>query len=381
MRRYPMDHVVNPSMTHQLARPLLAAAVCLTACSNVPSVDGAPRFPTELAASLEEVVEDYAEEVEAPGLQVTVVLEDGAAWTRPWGVWRRDPAAQVHENTRFRIGSLTKSFTSALVLLLVEDGYLSFETSIAELVPDPPLDEDITIRQLLDHTSGIFNYTDDASFVVRGKEPAEPLEVVEFALEHDPVFAPGEGFSYSNTGFYLAALAAEAVTGEPFFELLRSRLLDPLSLSSTSLQPCEDAPRRLSEGHIGSGEATDLVHMSWAWAAGGMVSTSAEICRWLDLLLSEDLLPEPMLEEMLTIQPMSSRSHGEGSGYGLGIRVEKRGDREVTGHTGSTTGFRGEAFLHRPSGGCVAVLTNDFLAVPRKLADPIWEALFSIDER
>jgi len=116
----------------------------------------------------------------------------------------------------------------------------------------------------------------------------------------------------------------------------------------------------------------DRLHMSWAWAAGGMVSNVHDLCRWAGVLFGGELLTAEALEEMTHPTPLSVE---RGEPYGLGIYVKERGGGRALGHTGSTMGFRGELFFDPGSGICVAVLTNDFLAKPLVIADEVWALL------
>lgn len=329
-------------------------------------------FPGALAAALGAAAVDHTPEVGAPGLTVTVALPGHEIWQWASGLRSSPGDEPVRPNDRFRIGSITKTFNAAMVLQLVEAGEIGLDDPLDDHLAGWDLGPEVTIRRLLQHTTGIFDYTDDPTFLAAARTAVTPAEVVSFALANGPVFPPGEGWSYSNTNYFLLGMLLEELTGEPFAANLRTRLTGPLGLSETFLDGFEPEPVEKVDGHVNGNEATDAIDMSWAWASGGMVSTGADLCRWLGLLLEGRVLPAELTTAMLDVMPIPD---SDDEAYGLAVRRVTRGGVVVHGHTGSTIGFRGEAFMDLASGVCVVVLTNDFLAVPAKLADPLWAAI------
>ncbi len=334
-----------------------------------------PEYPAvapELAIALADALAANAEAAEAPGVAVGVVLGDGSAWYGAWGTRSTFRGGGLVPHERFRVGSITKTFVASLVVEASLVGDIDLDAPVADSLPSLGLDPRITPRMLLNHTSGIIDYTDDeVDFIVRAQLPATPEEVIAYALSYGPVFAPGEGWHYSNTGYFVLGLLLEQTHDTPFGALLRSERLDPLGLANSFLQPDEDVTGGYSDGHTVGAENTDLTHMSWAWAAGGTVSNTHDLCRWAGLLFGGDVVPADAVAEMTAIDPRSPANEQ----YGLGIRWTTRGGRAVAGHTGSTIGFRGELFRDPVDGTCVAVLTNDFFATQTALSEPIWQAI------
>lgn len=332
--------------------------------------DVGPELDAALRSRLDALLEAAPGRTGAPGVSIrvwsaTLGEYDGAA-----GLASVRDGVPITPFDRLRIGSITKTFCAALTLLLAREGLVSLDDRVDDWVPGFDFGEGVTVETLLTHQSGIFNYTDDAAFVPRAATPAEPLEVVRFAEEHGRVHEPGEAYAYTNTGYFLLGVIIEAATGQRFHEVLRERILDPNGLSDTFSQPAE-ADAAFVRGHTLGNEATDLVHMSWAWAAGGMISTGRDLCRWIDRVAS-GLVVGADTEAMLA--PARLRD-GTATSYGYGIRHARRGGQAVIGHTGSTMGFRGELFFEPVSRTCVAILTNDFFAEPDRFADAVWEAV------
>ncbi|MEZ4267358.1 MAG: serine hydrolase domain-containing protein [Myxococcota bacterium] len=325
-----------------------------------------------LQIALEAAVDAEFAAVEAPGVQVTVVVPGQGRWSRDQGLADADLGLALVPGDRFRVGSVTKTFVTALILQRVEEGTLALDDPADQWLTGFDFGAGITLERLLNHTSGLFNYTDDANFLGKSTAPATPTEIIAWARAHGDVFAPGADWSYSNTGFYVLGLAVEAVAGEPLAEVLRSRLLAPQGLGDTFFESFEPMPGGRVTGHALGSPVEGLLDMSWAWAAGGMVSNGDDLCRWAEALYRGDVLSPASRAALVAPAALPG---GKFAAYGLGSYLDTRGGVSVVGHTGSTMGFRGEVFIHLASGTCVAVLSNDFFATTRPMAQAVWSAL------
>jgi len=242
------------------------------------------------------------------------------------------------------IGSITKTFVAALTLLLKEEGLLSLDDTLEQWITGIPNGEEITIRQMLSHTSGIYNYTNSPTFgadwgaSIQAGTPLiqTPQDLVDYALAEEPLFEPGSSWEYSNTNFVLLGMIIEKATGESFTHQLRTRLLDPLGLKNTYMAGTEAVPNRarryLDEGELL--DVTDISHMSWAWAAGAMASTPEDLMKWADALYGGQVLSEASLTEMKT----PARPSGQGASYGLGTLILNLNGKTAYGHDGATEG-------------------------------------------
>ncbi len=250
------------------------------------------------------------------------------------------------------IGSITKTFTAALILQLKEEGLLSLDDRLDQWITGVPNGSEITLRQMLNHTSGIYNYTNSNAFLTEWQGGIStgqlivktPQELVNFAIAEGPAFQPGSQWGYSNTNFILLGMIIEKATGQTYLHELRTRLLDPLGLKNTYLAGDEAVPNRarryLYEDDSQSLlDVTDISHMSWAWAAGAMASTPEDLVKWGDALFGGAVLQEATLEEMKTPAMFA----GPGANYGLGIALLTVGVNRGYGHDGATEG--GVAFF------------------------------------
>lgn len=302
------------------------------------------------------------------GLQLRVHDERGE-WVGSAGVRKLGEPAKPPTDGRFWAGSVAKTFTAALVLQLVADGKIDLDGSAADHLPQFELDRRITVRMLLQHTSGLYNYTGepdpDGTFVQGipsiGKEwvdnrlhAYQPQELVRLALSKPARFEPGADFSYSNTNYTLAALLTEQVTGRSYAEEMRRRILGPLGLSGTVVagtSPQLPGPHahgycRYQDGDQWKVADVTRQNPSMLYAAGDLVSTTQDLHTFISALMGGELLPAPLLAQMRT-------PHGP-LGYGLGLFVQDLGPDcggTVYQHNGGAPGGYGALMYSTPDGG------------------------------
>jgi D-alanyl-D-alanine carboxypeptidase len=250
---------------------------------------------------------------------------------------------------RWRIASLSKAFVSTVVLQLEAEGKLDIDDPVERWLPGlVPNGGAITLRELLNHTSGVYNYTDDDSWVksVLG-DPGRvwtPAELVAVALAHPALFPPGTNFWYSNTNYILLGLVIEAVTGNTLGDELRRRVFTPLALTATTFPSTLALAPDLIHGYYGPTQTdiTPWLGPSWAWAAGAIVSNARDVTTFYRALLGGHLLPAAQLIEMKTPSTAAKT-------YGLGIASTDTACGPAIGHDGDFVGWRTEV-LATPSG-------------------------------
>jgi D-alanyl-D-alanine carboxypeptidase len=297
------------------------------------------------------------------GMQLRVRDQRGE-WTGSAGVRELGGTAKPPVNGRFRIGSNTKTIIATVVLQLVAEGRLGLDTPVADHVRGFGLDRRITVRMLLQHTSGVFSHTGDyydgtvlPGLPSTGQEWVDnrfhtyhPDELVRFALSKPALFAPGTDWNYSNTNYTIAALLIEQVTGHTYADEMRRRILRPLGMSSTVVPgdragiPGPHAHGYYHYQHAGQWRTVDVTRQnpSLLFGAGDMISTTEDLQTFFTALQKGKLLPTPLLTEMRTPHPKS--------GYGLGVFVEDAGcGVTVIRHNGSTVGF-GALMYSTPDG-------------------------------
>ena len=259
---------------------------------------------------------------------------------------------------RYRIASLTKAFVSVVVLQLEAEGKLDIDDPVERWLPGlVPNGGAITLRELLNHTSGLFDYTEDEGFgdalLAAPGYTWTPRELLAYAFAHPAWAAPGAQFHYSNTNYILLGLVAEAVGGKPLAQQLQERIFMPLELTSTSLPITIDVDAAFVHGYLtleGSPliDVTALLSPSYAWAAGGIVSNARDITTFYRALLGGRLLPAAQLTEMKTPVPATHT-------YGLGIDTTFTNCGRAFGHRGDFAAWRNEV-LATPNGRREAVV-------------------------
>ncbi|MGY0237023.1 serine hydrolase domain-containing protein [Longispora urticae] len=320
------------------AAVVLVAAVVLA----VPvAADAADARPARLKAALDAVVA-----AGAPSAQLE--FKDGRYTERDAsGVAELGRNRPAPENGRFRVGSVTKTFISTVVLQLVGEKKVRLEDTVERWLPGRvPNGDHITVRQLLNHTSGLYNYTDDimsVEDVVRDRYKSwTPDEIVATAVAHPPLFPPGTSWSYSNTNYILAGQIIERATGRSYASEVQRRIIGPVGLRDTSVPgnlPFIVGPH--AHGYLEvSGQPLDITvfNPSIGGAAGEIVSTPTDLNRFYAAVLSGRLLKPALLAELKT--PAMA-----GVPYGLGIyQQDLPCGISVWGHTGGIPGYSTYSF-------------------------------------
>ncbi|MFG2749558.1 serine hydrolase domain-containing protein [Streptomyces xanthophaeus] len=300
---------------------------------------------------LQKAIEELAE-AGFVGVQLRVNDEQGG-WAGSAGVRELGQSSKPLTNGHFRIGSSTKSFVATTVLMLVAEGRIGLDASADDYLPGFGLDRRITVRMLLQHTSGIFNHTgelyEDGTIVLgvpwQGKDWVDnrfktylPEELVRLSLSKPARFAPGAGWSYANTNYVLARLVAEKVTGRAFADELQRLVLGPLGMTGTVAPGASpEIPEPHNHGYYryedaGQEQTVDVTRQnpSWVGAGGDMISTTEDLHTYFSALMGGKLLPAELLAEMRT--PEST------VGYGLGVFVQETEGGTVFHHNGATMG-------------------------------------------
>jgi D-alanyl-D-alanine carboxypeptidase len=302
----------------------------------------------DVASLLAEGLSDVWIPDDLGGVMVAIVEPDGsmvhASRTPDAG------APAIGPDDLFRVGSITKVFTSALTLSLVEDGLVNLDAPASDYVTRISVPDGVTVRHLLGHRSGIVNYTARDFFEQTGADDARvwtPEDVVAIVADEPAEFEPGADFSYSNTNYILLGTLIEEVTGETYEDALRSRIIGPAAMTDTYVAGAEDGAdvaAAYSGFFTGSHEVITADYTSvatGAWSAGALVSSPADLHSFFTALFGGELINDELLGEMTTAP----------EGYGLGIEISPRELGEgLYGHGGSIMGFN-TMVLHAPETG------------------------------
>lgn len=305
-----------------------------------PSAERSRTFQRQLEAA--------RAEQELPGLAMAIAFRDSRElWVSSTGFSNLETQTEWKPTDESRIGSVTKTFTAALIFQLVEEGKLTLDDPLEKWVPR--WYHGVTLRHLLGHTSGIASYNYIGSF--DSSRSWTPEGLVQWAFDLEPAlrFTPGTQWEYSNTNFILLGLVIEAATGHSYGEELTTRLLLPLGLTDTRLALTGDQSPRLVRSYSGMPPVENSLSNdpSMGWAAGAIVSTPHDLALWTLALYGGQVISAESLRAMTT---PSGLTPPEQSPYGLGAFTESDGELSISGHTGGIAGYSTYAYaLENPS--------------------------------
>lgn len=314
----------------------------------------------ELRERIEELVTEALEQPGAVGLSVAVAIGDELVIAGGYGIAEVEHDVPANVDTMFRIGSVTKQFTSAAVMRLVERGDLELDQLITEYLPDfPTQGHEVTVLHLLTHTSGIKSYTG------LGREWQR---VVSLELDHQELlalfqdepfdFAPGERFLYNNSGYYLLGMILEDVTEKSYADLLQTELVQRLGLKRTRYGSNTDLIKNRAQGYqmIDGELANDaLIGMSQPGAAGALLSTAKDLVRWQQALVSGKVVSADSYEMMTTPFMLNDGSETK---YGFGLGLGIMDGHPVVQHGGGIFGFNSMLAYYPEKMLSVAVISN-----------------------
>jgi CubicO group peptidase (beta-lactamase class C family) len=356
----------------------LALVVCLllSVCSVSPPVQAAPTHATgqpACAAILEPLLLAKMQQLHILGALVSVDPPAQCSWTTTLGRADLTTDAPPDLHGYYRIGSITKTLVATVVLQLAEGGQLGLDDPIGRYFPQVPNGSTITIREVLNMTSGLFDYSSDDGFVqallANPHKVWDPGDLLAIAFKHPPYFAPGQDIHYSNTDYILLGLLIEQITHRPVEEVLQQRIFAPLHMDHTSLPPrsSEALPSPHPEGYffLTPTVPTDVTNWnpSWGWTAGSAISTLDDLKIWAKALATGTLLSAAMQRQRLTFVPFSLNGQplfwlGHRVGYGLGI-IDFA---SMIGHAGDLPGFSSFVGYDPQKAATIVVLANNYNA-------------------
>jgi D-alanyl-D-alanine carboxypeptidase len=352
-----------PVRTLRTALTAVVAALATTALVS-PAVAGPATSGDDGHQRTRQAVEAAVRDG-VPGV-VAQARVGGEVWKATAGVGDRRTGRERSVRDHYRVASITKTFVATTVLRLEAEGKLDLDDTVDRWLPGVVRGNGhdgrkITLRQLLNHTSGVYGYTEAPEFTERvfgdgfhqhRYDRWKPEQLIAIAMKHRPVFRPGQGWSYSNSNYVLAGMVIEKVTGRSYGSEIKRTVLSPLKLRATSVpgndhrvpRPSSRAYSKLSNDPNAT-KIHDVTEMnpSAAWAAGEMISDSADLHRFYRALLTGRLLPPAQQKELTTTIPISA-----GASYGLGLmKYTLSCGKEVWGHSGGIHGSGSEAVTTR----------------------------------
>jgi CubicO group peptidase (beta-lactamase class C family) len=356
-------------------RTAVAAVLCVASLASPLSGAGQAAeagLTAAQASTVTTIVHRAMAAQEIPGLAIEVAIAGRPVYARGFGV--RSPGRIVTAATIFPIGSVTKQFTAACVVLLAQDHSLDLDSPVSRYLPAAPHGDRVTVRQLLDQTSGLADYSAQPALQSAvGKDKLTeiaPARLLAMIAGKPLKFTPGTRFDYSNTNYLLAGMIVEAVSGEPLGTFLRERITEPLGMRATqylrtSIPAGSDVARDYG---VKNGRATVVrrITMSWAQGAGALASDAHDVVTWDDAFFHGRVVTPDL------VRTMTTRVRED---YGYGWVVETVHGEPMIWHNGEIPGAHAMNAYFPRSNMEVVVLTNLGTAKPEEIAKDVAVAL------
>lgn len=377
---------VAPSATASASVIPLTIVPVPTSRFATPGPSSANLTPTA-AAALQKELDAIRVGRSYPGVSAAIVYPDGSIWTGQSGMAILSPQTPVTADTLFSIGSISKTFVAAAVGRLAMRGTIGLDDPLSKYLPDYPNASNISLRQMLNHTSGIREPFDDQNMAdAILANPAQPWTTAQVLswIGGTPYFAPGAGYHYSNANFILLGEVIEKATGQSLASLVRSEFLTPLGLSHTFLQTEETVTGAKAHGFMApasrprdNSAGTMIPFTAEATAfgpAGAFVSTPTDLARWASALYGGNVLDQATLAAMVDISPMLPYKPATARSYGLGFEETTIAGQVAWGHVGHLDGFMSAMEYLPASHVTIVVLENAEWAAPIAAATALAKA-------
>ena len=335
-----------------------------------------------LEACFQAELDRLREQAGFPGAVAAYLRPDGTTTTVATGLADQETGTPMMPSTRMLAGSVGKTFVSALVLHLVDQGTLDLDAPIATWLGDEPWFDrlpngpDLTLRRLLNHSGGLLDhvYLDAFGAAIQEQLSADepdldfafaPREMIAFVLDTEPLFPAGQGYSYTDTGYLLVGLVIEKATGSTYYDELQRRVLEPLRLAQTSPANRRDLPG-LAAGYLAPDnpfglppktldDGLMLLNPATEWTGGGLVSNPGDLVRWAQVLYEEKAFNGSYLSDLLGSVWEGRRGRTR---YGLGVAISETALGVTYGHSGWFPGYRTEMRYYADHGIAVAMQVN-----------------------
>jgi len=333
------------------------------------------------AAKVDSIANQVLRTTGVPSASVAVVSHGQLAYAKAYGSAKLEPAVAATSDMRYAIGSISKQFTASAILLLQQDGKLSLDDPVSKFVPGLTRGNEVTIRQLLSHTSGYQDFWPQDYVMPMMLKPATPQSIADRWGKQPLDFDPGTRWQYSNTNYTIAGMVVEKASGMPFFQFVRTRILTPLGLQSASdfdASPSAANPTGYLRYALGPLRPAPDAGSGWMWAAGELAMTASDLAKWDISMIRRSLLAPSSYSQLETEVRLKN---GSGTAYGFGVGVAMQGGRLMIEHNGEVSGFTAENMVYPDDSVAIVVLTNqDAAPASGAIARQISTLLFATDD-
>jgi len=341
-----------------------------------------PTLSPELRQRIDQAVGNVLAKTGVPGASVVIVKDAQIAYLQAYGDARLEPRTPARPEMRYSIGSISKQFTATAILLLQEQGKLSLDDKVAKFIPDLTGADEVSIRQLLSHTSGYQDYWPQDYVPPRMLLPITADRILDVWARQPLDFDPGTKWQYSNTNYVIAGVIVEKASGMPLLDFLQQKIFDPLEMKSVTNTDQEKLGDSDAAGYmryaLGPLRPAPKEGRGWLFAAGELAMSAADLAKWDLSIIDQKVLKPSSYKEFETEVLLKS---GVGTQYGLGIDVTSESGRRVLGHGGEVSGFTAQNTVFPDQRRAIVVLTNqDAVGAPGQIARDIAPLLFAVDD-
>jgi len=358
-----------------------AAAVFWVGFVASGAVWGQSSLPAATATGIDAAAAEVLKATDVPSASVAVVQGGKIAYVKAYGKARLEPAMLAEPGMQYSIGSVSKQFTAAVILLLVQDGKVKLDDPVGKYLPELTRANEVTVRQVLSMTSGYQDFWPEDYVMTSMMQSATPQHILDVWAKKPLDFEPGTKWQYSNTNYVIAGRIAEIVGGKPLIEQLQERIFRPLKMdrvlnSDASRLPPND-PTGYYQHALGPLRPAPQEGTGWMFAAGELAMPASDLALWNISLMNRTLLAPASYDEMFTEVKLKD---GSGTHYGLGVQVGEWDGHRIISHSGEVSGFVSQNSVFPDDKVAITVLTNEDAssaasALARKIAPLLFEGV------
>jgi len=344
-----------------------------------PNANQPDLLPPALRTEIDQAVQAMLAKSGAPSSSIAVVKEGRLVYAKAYGLAELKRQRPATTAMRYSIGSISKQFTAAAILILAEGGKLSLDDPLSRWFPQLTRAGEVTVRQILSMTSGYQDFWPQDYVMPTMMKPESPEAILKSWAEKPLDFEPGTKWQYSNTNYVIAALIVERITSLSLMEFLQQHVFGPLEMKSVfdtdaGPLPAGDPERYLRYG-LGPVRPAPKEGKGWMFGAGELAMTASDLAKWDISMINQTVLKPASYFEMEKAELLKI---GASSQYGLGVSVSLVNDRRLISHSGEVSGFTASNAVYPDERAAVVVLTNlDATRVSVNLANEIATMLFT----
>ncbi len=359
---------------------MIAFALTLVALAGTARAQN--QLPADVTQKIDTVVTDALTRSGVPSASITVVKDGQIVYVRAYGDAKLEPKTAATSQMRYSIGSISKQFTAAAILLLQEQGKLSLDDKVGKYVPDLTRANEVTIRQLLSHTSGYQDYWPQDYVMKPMLDPTTAQKIMDTWAKKPLDFEPGAKWQYSNTNFVIAGVIIEKVAHMPLLQFLQQKIFAPLGMNSVlnidQEKLTESDPTGYLRYALGPLRPSPKEGKGWLFAAGELAMRAEDLAKWDISIIDQKVLKPASYRELGTEIVLRN---GVGTQYGLGVSVGSQASHRFLSHGGEVSGFTAQNMVFPDDRVAIVALTNqDAASAAGAITSGIAPLLFSTSD-